>query len=100
MQRVENLVFPEAFDSVSIDDKEIEVVTSAKLLGITISDNLTWNTHINELVKKTNKKTILSCTAETGPTTSIRPSSFLSFMCLIYDRLQSSGFSQRASAVP
>ena len=61
---------PEAFDSVSIDDKEIEVVTSAKLLGITISDNLTWNTHMNELVKKTNKKTILSCTAETGPTTS------------------------------
>ena len=32
---------PEAFDSVSIDDKEIEVVNSAKLLGITISDNLT-----------------------------------------------------------
>ena len=47
---------PEAFDSVSIDDKEIEVVNSAKLLGITISDNLTWNAHINELVKKTNKK--------------------------------------------
>ena len=52
---------PEAFDSVSIDDKEIEVVNSAKLLGITISDNLTWNAHINKLVKKTNKKTILSC---------------------------------------
>ena len=34
---------PEAFDSVSIDDKEIEVVNIAKLLGITISDNLTWN---------------------------------------------------------
>ena len=47
---------PEAFDLVSIDDKEIEVVNSAKLLGITISDNLTWNAHINELVKKTSKK--------------------------------------------
>ena len=47
---------PEVFDLVSIDDKEIEVVNSAKLLGITISDNLTWNAHINELVKKTNKK--------------------------------------------
>ena len=91
---------PEAFDSVSIDDKEIEVVNSAKLLGITISDNLTWNAHINELVKKTNKKTILSCTAETGPNTSFRPSSFLSFVCSIYDRLRSSGFMQRASAVP
>ena len=51
---------PEVFDLVSIDDKEIEVVNSAKLLGITISDNLTWNAHINKLVKKTNKKTILS----------------------------------------
>ena len=91
---------PEAFYSVSIDDEEIEVVNSAKLLGITISNNLTWNTHINELVKKTNKKTILSCTAEMGLTTSIRPTSFLSFMCLIYDRLQSSGFLQSASAVP
>ena len=47
---------PEAFDSVSIGDKEIEVVNSAKLLSITISDNLTWNAHINELVKKINKK--------------------------------------------
>ena len=47
---------PEVFDLVSIDDKEIEVVNSAKLLGITISDNLTWNAHINELVKKTSKK--------------------------------------------
>ena len=61
---------PEAFDSVSIDDKEIEVVNSAKLLGITISDNLTWNAHINELVKKTNKK-LYFLTAETGPTTSV-----------------------------
>ena len=32
--------------------------------------------------------------------TSFRPSSFLSFVCSIYDRLRSSGFSQRASAVP
>ena len=91
---------PEAFDSVSIDDKEIEVVNSAKLLGITISDNLTWNAHINKLVKKTDKNTILSCTAETGPTTTFRPSSFLSFVCSIYDRLWSSGFSQHASTVP
>ena len=98
--RISFFQIPEVFDSVSIDDKEIEVVNSAKLLGITISDNLTWNAHINKLVKKTNKKTILSCTAETGPTTTFRPSSFLSFVCSIYDRLRSSSFSQIASAVP
>ena len=47
---------PEAFDPVSIDGNEIEVVNSAKLLGITISDNLTWNAHVNEVVKKASKK--------------------------------------------
>ena len=47
---------PEAFDPVSIDGNEIEVVNSAKLLGIIISDNLTWNAHINEVVKKASKK--------------------------------------------
>ena len=49
---------PDAFDPVSIDGNEIEVVNSAKLLhvGITISDNLTWNAHVNEVVKKASKK--------------------------------------------
>ena len=47
---------PEAFDPVSIAGNEIEVVNSAKLLGITISDNLTWNAHVNEVVKKASKK--------------------------------------------
>ena len=47
---------PEAFDTVSISGNEIEVVNSARLLGITISDNLTWNAHVNEVVKKASKK--------------------------------------------
>ena len=41
---------------MSIDGNEIEVVNSAKLLGITISDNLTWNAHVNEVVKKASKR--------------------------------------------
>ena len=47
---------PEAFDLVSIDGNEIEAVNSAKLLGITISNKLTWNAHVNEVVKKEGKK--------------------------------------------
>ena len=47
---------PEAFDTVSTDGNEIEVVNSAKLLDITISDSLTWNAHVNEAVKKASKK--------------------------------------------
>ena len=41
---------------MSINGNQFEVVNSAKLLGITISDNLTWNAHINEDVKKASKK--------------------------------------------
>ena len=32
------------------------MVNSAKLLGITISHNLTWNAHVNRVVKKASKK--------------------------------------------
>ena len=33
-----------------------EVVDSAKLLGVTISSNLTWNLHVAEVIKKTSKR--------------------------------------------
>ena len=50
---------PDAFDPVIIDGYEIELVNSAKLLGITISDSLTWNAHVNEVVKKASEKLYL-----------------------------------------
>ena len=31
-------------------------MNSAKLLGVTISNYLTWNEHINEIVKKASKR--------------------------------------------
>ena len=34
------------FAPIVVDGKELERVTSAKLLGLTISSNLTWNEHI------------------------------------------------------
>ena len=40
------------FDAVTINNKPIEVVTSMKLLGLTISNNLKWNAHIENIVKK------------------------------------------------
>ena len=36
--------------------KEVEVASAAKLLGPTISANLTWNAHIEEVVKKASKR--------------------------------------------
>ena len=34
----------------------IEVVDSVKLLGLNISSDLTWEIHINEIVKKASKR--------------------------------------------
>ena len=47
---------PVELDTVVIDRKEVEVVSNAKLLGLTISANLTWNVNIKEVVKKSSKR--------------------------------------------
>ena len=41
-----------SFPPVVINNKNIEVVKSAKLLGLLISDDLKWNAHVAEIVKK------------------------------------------------
>ena len=40
------------FAPIVVNDNSIEVVTSVKLLGLNISNNLKWNCHISEIVKK------------------------------------------------
>ena len=37
-------------------NQELECVESAKLLGVTISNNLTWNMHIDQIIKKASKR--------------------------------------------
>ena len=44
------------FAPISIEGKEIEVVTSVKLLGLTLTNNLTWNDHVIEVTKKASKR--------------------------------------------
>ena len=44
------------FDSVIIQGKEVELVTSTKLLGLTIANKLTWNDHVTEITKKAIKR--------------------------------------------
>ena len=39
-----------------INGQELEVVQNTKLLGVTITDNLSWNLHINETIKKASKR--------------------------------------------
>ena len=40
------------FDPVIIEGKEVELVTSTKLLGLTIANDLTWNDHVTEITKE------------------------------------------------
>ena len=47
---------PVEMDTVVIDKKEVEVASATKLLRLTISANLTWNAHIEEVVKKASKR--------------------------------------------
>ena len=41
---------------ITIDGQQIEQVDSAKLLGLTISDDLSWETHVNNITKKANQR--------------------------------------------
>ena len=52
---------PVSLDPVTVNGKEIELVDSAKLLGVTISNNLTWNANIKEVnyLIKSKKEAIL-----------------------------------------
>ena len=44
------------FPHVMINNAPLEVVPHAKILGLNVSDNLKWNYHISELVKKSSKR--------------------------------------------
>ena len=48
---------PEHFDPVTVDGIQIQATTSSKLLGLTINNTLTWNDHVDSLIKKAATKT-------------------------------------------
>ena len=43
---------PEHFDPVKVDGTQIQATTSNKLLGLIINNTLTWNDHVDSLIKK------------------------------------------------
>ena len=51
-------------DHITINDKQIEVVSSAKLLGVVVSDNLRWNAHCESICKKGCDALVLPKTAK------------------------------------
>ena len=44
------------FSPVVVDEKELDVVNSVKILSITLSTDLKWNVYINETIKEANKR--------------------------------------------
>ena len=79
----------EEFHVGFVQGKEPEVVSSTKLLGLTISDNLKWN--VDDLIKKASKTLHFFTTTKTG---TIAASGFSSiFIQRVYDM-------QLTSAVP
>ena len=44
------------FSPIMVNGKELEIVPKAKLLGLTISSNLTWNAHVRDVIKKASKR--------------------------------------------
>ena len=47
---------PVELDAVVIDRKEVEVVSTVKLLGLTTNANLTWNAHVENVAWKAIKR--------------------------------------------
>lgn len=43
------------FPAISVDSKELELVNFVKILGVSISNNLQWNVHATEVIKRANK---------------------------------------------
>ena len=55
LQDLHSLHDEHSFDP-SLDRKKLDTVNNVKILGLTISNNLLWNDHINNIVKKTKKR--------------------------------------------
>ena len=45
-----------SFDPVVVNDKPIELVATAKILGLNVSSDLKWNSHIDSIIKKAQKR--------------------------------------------
>jgi hypothetical protein len=44
------------FDPIIVNGEMLKVVDSAKILGLTVSNNLKWNNHIDQIISKARKR--------------------------------------------
>ena len=57
--------FQNTIPNIKIDGIDVEQVDHAKLLGVTISHDLSWNKHVENIVKKTWEKNVHAASVET-----------------------------------
>ena len=50
-----------SFQPLTVDGKELPVVDSTRILGVTVADNLKWNDHVAESVRSISACTFLLC---------------------------------------
>ena len=68
------------FPTIRIDGTDTQRVTEAKILGITITSNLTWDVHVDEITRKAGKRLFLLLQdLLTVYTTVVRPT--LEYVC-------------------
>ena len=51
----------EAISSISIDGTDVERVATGKVLGIMLTDYLSWNAHIDNITSKVAKRLYMCC---------------------------------------
>ena len=57
--RIDFIKQPSSFLPIQVDGKSLEAVEEAKLLGLTITSNLKWNKHVNDIISKSYKRIYL-----------------------------------------
>src|SRR5271170_1986824 len=60
----------------NLDNKTLSKVSSYKYLGLTISDDLNWNTHINTVINKANKVLYVTKLALSQTTTLVKEAAY------------------------
>ena len=69
-----------AFEPVIVDGQELSVVSSAKILGVTLSSDLTWNDRVNEAIRKASKRLYFLVLPKRA---GVNPHDIISFYCTV-----------------
>ena len=70
------------FEPFIVDGKELSVVSSAKVLDVTLSSDLTWNNHVNEAITKAKKRLYFLVLLKRA---GVNPRDIINFYCTVVE---------------